>query len=88
MAGTTKKATFNIHTDVLTALDEIAAQGIVTSKNALVEQALIKELRELKRQQTKRLWQEASKDPLFMDDINKVEQEFQSADAESTRRTK
>jgi hypothetical protein len=39
-----KKATLNIHTEVLAALDEATAQGIVPSKNALVEKALIKEL--------------------------------------------
>ena len=62
----TKKATFNLHTDVLTALDEVMAQGIAPSKNALVERALLKELKELRNQARKAMWQEAVKDPLFI----------------------
>ena len=50
MIGKTKKATFNLHTDVLAALDEMMVKGKAPSKNALVEQALIKELQELRRQ--------------------------------------
>ena len=39
MRSKTKKATFNLHIDVLDALDEVVAQGAMASKNALVEQA-------------------------------------------------
>jgi hypothetical protein len=83
MNGKTKKATFNLHFDVLTALDEAMAQGMSTSKNMLVEQALIKELNELKRQARKARWQEASKDPLFLKDIEDVEADFILADGET-----
>ncbi len=86
MRGKTKKATFNLHVDILADLDEIMAQGIVPSKNALVEQALIKELGKLRRQARKALWQEAAKDPLFMKDIEEVETDFQYADAETAGR--
>ncbi|MDP2920337.1 MAG: hypothetical protein Q8O43_08995 [Dehalococcoidia bacterium] len=86
MRAKTKKATFSLHTDVLSALDEVTAQGIATSKNALVEQALRKELKELRRQARKALWQEAVKDPLFMKDIEGVEEDFRYADAETARR--
>ncbi len=78
----TKKATFNLHTDTLDALDEAMAQGIAPSKNALVEQALLKELKELRRQARKALWQEAAKDPLFLKDIEEVESDFRYSDAE------
>ena len=86
MRGKTKKATFNLHTDVLAALDEVVAQGIAPSKNALVEQALLKELNELRRQARQALWQEAAKDPLFMKDIEEVEADFRYADAETAGR--
>ena len=85
MREKTKKATFNLPADVLAAMDEIMASGLVSSKNALVEQALVKELKELKRQERKTLWQEASKDPLFMKDIEDVAVDFQYADAETAR---
>ncbi len=86
MRGKTKKATFNLHTDVLDALDEVMALGIAPSKNAVVEQALIKEVKELRRQERKALWQEAAKDPLFLKDIEEVEADFQYADAETAGR--
>lgn len=85
MRGKTKKATFNLHTDVLSALDKIMAQGMVPSKNALVEQALLKELKELQRQARQRLWQEGAKDTLLLKDIEDVEAAFRTADAETAR---
>ncbi len=86
MRGKTKKATFNLHTDVLAALDEIMARGVVPSKNALVEQALLKELKELQRQTRQKMWQEGAKDILLLKDIDDVEATFRTADAESARR--
>lgn len=86
MRGKTKKATFNLHTDVLAALDQAMAQGIAPSKNALVEQALVKELNELRRQARQALWQEGSTDPLLLKDIEEVEAAFRSADAETAGR--
>ena len=50
MREKTKKATFNLPIGLLESIDEIMASGMVSSKNALVEQALIKELNELKKQ--------------------------------------
>ena len=86
MRGKTKKATFNLHIDVLAALDEVMSTGIVPSKNALVEQALLKELKELRRQARQRLWQEGAKDTLLLKDIEDVEAAFRTADAETARR--
>jgi predicted transcriptional regulator len=83
MTGKTKKATFNLHTDVLDELDQMMANGIASSKNALVEQALRKEMKEIKRQTRKTLWQEAAKDPVFMKDIADIENDFKYADAET-----
>jgi metal-responsive CopG/Arc/MetJ family transcriptional regulator len=86
MREKTKKATFNLPTDLLESLDEIMASGMVSSKNALVEQALIKELNELKRQSRRKQWQEGAKDPLLIKDIEDIDRAFQSADAETARR--
>jgi hypothetical protein len=60
-----KKATFNLHTDVLAEIDAVAATGIAPSKSALVERAVIKELKELGQQARRASWQEAAKDPEF-----------------------
>ena len=85
MREKTKKATFSLHADVLAALDEAMSRGTVPSKNALVEQALVKELKALKRRERDALWQEAAKDPLFLKDIQDVEDDFRYADAEAAR---
>ena len=86
MREKTKKATFSLHTSVLAALDEAASKGLVSSKNALVEQALLREFRELKKKERKALIEEAMRDPLFVKDIKEVEADFQQADAETAER--
>jgi len=83
MSEKTKKATFNLHVDVLAELDKMMIQGIASSKNALVEQALRKELNEIKRQARKKLWQEAAKDSLFIKDVAQVEYDFRVADSDN-----
>lgn len=85
MAEKTKKATFNLHPDVLAALDEAMANGAAPSKNAFVERALLKELKELRRQAWQARWQEAARDKLLLKDIEDMESAFAAADAESTR---
>jgi hypothetical protein len=84
--GGAKKATFSLRADVLAALDEAIAHDAAPSKNALVERALVKELREVRRQVRKRRWEEASRDPSFLSDIEEVAVAFRSADAETARR--
>lgn len=86
MRGKTKKATFSLHSDVLAALDEIMALGTVPSKNALVEQALLKELKELRRQARLTQWKEGAKDKLLLKDIEDIEAAFGTADAETARK--
>ncbi len=86
MRARAKKATFSLRAEVLAALDEAVAQQAAPSKNAFVERALVKELREVERQARQRRWEEASRDPLFLRDLEEVEAAFRSADAESARR--
>ena len=86
MSEKTKKATFNLHPDVLDALDKAMTEGVAPSKNVLVERALVKELKELRRRARRALWEEGAKDPTLLKDINEVEVAFQSADVETARR--
>ncbi|AKG53569.1 hypothetical protein DGWBC_0906 [Dehalogenimonas sp. WBC-2] len=79
----TKKATFSLHSDVLDELDEAMARGVATSKNAFVEEALIKELKEFRRQIREAEWKKGSKDSLLLNDISDIEISFRSADAET-----
>ncbi|MDO8472234.1 MAG: hypothetical protein Q7T05_00250 [Dehalococcoidia bacterium] len=83
MTEKTKKATFNLHPEVLAALDEAMVKGAAPSKNALVERALVKELKELDRQTRQARWRDAAKDKLLLKDIAEIETAFQSADAEA-----
>ena len=86
MSEKTKKATFNLHPDVLAALDKAMAEGVAPSKNVLVERALVKELKELRRRARKARWEEGAKDAALLKDISETEIAFQSADAETAGR--
>lgn len=86
MPGKTKKATFSLHVEVLAALDEVMSEGIAPSKNAIVERALLKELKELRKQARQRAWQEGAKDTLLIKDIDDIETAFHTADAETALR--
>jgi len=86
MSEKTKKATFNLHPDVLADLDKAMAEGVAPSKNVLVERALVKELKELRRRARKARWEEGAKDPALLKDISETEIAFQSADAETAGR--
>ncbi len=86
MSEKTKKATFNLHPDVLADLDKAMAEGVAPSKNVLVERALVKELKELRRRERKARWEEGAKDPMLLKDISEIEIAFQPADAETAGR--
>ncbi len=86
MPEKTKKATFSLHPDVLAALDEATARGAAPSKNALVERALVKELKELRRQARQARWLEGASDPSLLKDVSEIEATFRSAGAETAGR--
>jgi hypothetical protein len=80
----TKKATFSLRTDVLAALDQAVAQGAAPSKNALIEQAINRELKEFRKQARLALWQAGAQDKHLLQDIEEISQAFRTADAETT----
>jgi len=82
----TKKATFTLHEDVLAGVAQAVAGGYARSKNAFVEQALRKLLREWEQHRLRASLEQAAKDPLFMRDIQEVEAAFLSVDVETARR--
>jgi hypothetical protein len=86
MSEKTKKATFNLHPEVLAALDKAMSEGAAPSKNAFVERALLKELKEMRRQERQAQWEKAAKDPTLLRDVSDIEYSFQSADAETAGR--
>lgn len=86
MGSKSKKATFLLGEDVLRDLDDAVRQGAASSKNAFVEVALRRELAELRRQERRRRWEQAARDPLLLEDVRAVEADFAAVDAESARR--
>ena len=86
MTNKTKIVTFNLRSSVLADLEKAVIQGAATSKNALVERALVKELEELQRQKRAAEWQAVVKDKLFLNDISEIEQEFEGLDEETASR--
>lgn len=86
VAARTRKATFNLDGDVLAALDDAVAKGAARSKNAFVDRALRRELRELRRQSLAEAWRQAAQDPQFMKDVQEIEEAFAAADVETARR--
>ena len=87
MREKTKKATFNLSPQVLTALDDAVANRAAPSKNALVERALLKELDEIRRQVRRGRWEDGATDPLLLRDIAETESAYRSADAETAGST-
>jgi Arc/MetJ-type ribon-helix-helix transcriptional regulator len=81
----TRKATFNLPTELLAALGDAVSKGVAPSKNALVERALVRELSEARRAERRARWAEAARDPLFLRDVDEIEASFAAADAETAR---
>ena len=81
-----QKRTFSLSASLIRALDQMVAARFAPSKNALVERALLNELRQFHRQQRAAAWKAAAKDPKFMREIAELEEEFRSADQETLRR--
>ncbi|MBI3977580.1 MAG: hypothetical protein HY331_05270 [Chloroflexi bacterium] len=86
MARKTRKATFSLPEDMLVAVDEAVGEGVAPSKNALVERALVRELKEIRRQTRRARWEEAARAPLFLKDLDEIDAAFRSADAETAER--
>ncbi len=80
-----RKVTFSLRQDILDAMNEAVTKGITPSKNALVEQALRHELKEIRRRMMAAEWERAAKDPLFVGDVEEVREAFETADAETAR---
>lgn len=83
MAALKIKATFSVKQDLLAAVAAAVAQGAAPSKNALVEQALRRELRVFHTRLLAARWGEAAQDPLLLRDVEDVQDVFAAADEEA-----
>ena len=75
-----KKATFVLDAQVMAEAKMLVEKGVYKSMNAFVESAIRDEIEKNKRELIRAAIIEASKDPLFLSDIEEVEKDFEYAD--------
>ncbi|MDO8691572.1 MAG: CRISPR-associated endonuclease Cas1 [Dehalococcoidia bacterium] len=85
---TRKKVTFSLNGGLLEQMKELLqAKPAWSSQNRFVEEALEEHIKKMRREILRREFAEASRDPLFLADINLVEGDFEQADAEASEVT-
>ena len=85
---TKKKSTYFISEDLLSEIKEMVPFTGLRSQNAFVEEALRSYVDGFKRENLRKQYLMASKDPMFLDDVNEIESAFEIADAESAKMIK
>ncbi|MBN2072396.1 MAG: hypothetical protein JW770_00440 [Actinobacteria bacterium] len=76
------KTTFIIKEEIITQVKEAVSEGWYNSMTSFVESSLKKEVERIKKEKIKGKLLKASKDPLFLSDIKKIEDDFKYADFE------
>ncbi len=71
-----RKTGWQVHHSVAEAVKQAVEQGAAESQNAFVERALIRELKELRRQRVYEAYAQASADPVFMADMRSTTAAF------------
>jgi metal-responsive CopG/Arc/MetJ family transcriptional regulator len=83
--STRKKSTYFLSEEILKEIKEIVPAKGLRSLNALVEDALRNYVAEFKRDNLRRQYLEASRDPRFLADVKEVEKAFRKSDAETAK---
>ena len=81
-----KKATFILDDQVFAQAKELVEGGLFKSMNAFVESAVRDEIEKVQREQIREAIVQASKDPLFLSDIEEIERDFEYADFDEERK--
>ncbi len=79
------KVTLSLSADLVQRVRERVQSGQARSQSQFVEEALEAKLRQLEREEWDRSLEAASKDPMYLADIEEVERDFRYADAEAAR---
>jgi Arc/MetJ-type ribon-helix-helix transcriptional regulator len=77
-----RKASFQISSTVLQAVDSVVRSGRFRSRNALLEEALREKLRELRRERLYASYDEAASNPMFLAELQATSQAFEGAMAD------
>lgn len=71
-----KKVGWQVSRAVAEAVKEAVENGAAESQNAFVEDALLRRLKELRREKIYLAYEEAAQDPLFMEDMKSTSEAF------------
>lgn len=80
-----KKSTFLLSEDLVAEIKALVSIKGLRSQNALVEEALRTYIEKARRELLQKQYLEASRDPLYLSDIEEVEKAFRGADNETAR---
>ena len=71
-----KKVGWQVSRSVAEAVKEAVESGVAESQNAFVEDALLRRLKELRREKIYSAYEEAAQDPVFMEDMRSTSEAF------------
>lgn len=71
-----KKVGWQVRRSIAEAVKEAVERGAAESQNAFVEDALLRRLKELRREKIYAAYQEAARDPVFMEDMRSTGEAF------------
>ncbi|MCZ6892388.1 MAG: ribbon-helix-helix domain-containing protein [Chloroflexi bacterium] len=80
-----KKVTLSLDANLIEDVQQLVGAGEAKSQSAFVEEALRARLKQLEREAWERSLEAASKDPMYLADMEEVERDFMYADAEAAR---
>ena len=83
-----RKTGWQVRSSVAEAVRQAVQAGAADSQNAFVERALVRELRELRRQRVYHSYAEAASDPAFREDMAHVTRAFEPAVGEGLAEAK
>ncbi|MCL5985968.1 MAG: ribbon-helix-helix domain-containing protein [Actinobacteria bacterium] len=86
MSTKLKNITFSLPEDLMKKFKEYAKKNYVASVSSAVREALEQYSRKIEKERLYEQMREASKDPLFMKDLNESMDAFKSSDNEASRR--
>ena len=81
-----KNITFSLPVDLIDKLKEYSEKNYIPSVSSAVREALQLYSKTIEKENLYREMKEASKDPLFMEDLNEIMEAFTVSDDETSRR--
>jgi len=88
MSKVIKNYTFSLPIDLLNKLKKYSNEGLVPSVNSAVKDAIESYVKLIEKQNLYIQMKEASKDPMFMEDLDSVMYDFSYSDFEATKENK